>query len=97
MTTTATVGEYDIEVLRILLQELNAEGRKDEASAVARVHAIICEIVYADLLDPLDENDEELAAALEEAERDFAEGRGIPHEEVLRRLAEIESTEGLDG
>ena len=93
MTTTTTLTEQDVDFLRSLLQELIDTGRKEEAASIARVHAAVCEIVFADLL-ALDEDDDELAEALGEAERDYYAGRTIPHEEVVRRLQALDDAQG---
>lgn len=87
--TTTTLTEQDIEHLQALLMELTEAGRSEEAVSLARVHAVVCSMVYADLFAG-DEDDEELAAELEEAERDYEAGRTIPHEEMLRRLQALD-------
>ena len=92
MTTTTTLTEQDVDYLRTLLGELIDAGRKEEAASIARVHAVVCEIVYADILAG-DEEDEELAREYEEAMRDLEAGRLIPHEEVVRRLQALHDAE----
>jgi hypothetical protein len=96
MTTTVAVGEAERETLLALMGELVRDGRHKEATALAKVYTAVCVMLNPELAED-DEDDEELAAALEEAERDFAEGRWIPHEEMLRRLAELDRAEAEHG
>lgn len=95
MTTTVAVGDAERETLLALMGELVRDGRHREATALAKVYTAVCAMLNPELLD--DDDDEELAAAIEEAERDFAEGRWIPHEEVMRRLAELDDAEAERG
>ena len=83
--TTTTVTEDDLHHLRAIMFELLEAGRKDELAALARVHAVIQEIILTEFYED-DDDDPEFAQDMEEAERDFAEGRWIPHEEMVRRL-----------
>ncbi|MGH2584550.1 MAG: hypothetical protein ACRDJE_06515 [Dehalococcoidia bacterium] len=86
--TTATISEADLDVLADLLDELGRAGRIEEGRAVARAYAALTEILYPE--PGLPEDDPELAAMLDEAERDFEAGIFIPHEEVVRRLQALD-------
>ncbi len=87
--TTTTVTWEDIEYLRSLLRELTEAGRKDEAAKVLRIHSIVQSIYMAENFDD-EEDDPDFIRQMEEAERDIAEGRLIPHEEVVRRLQALD-------
>ncbi len=91
--TTATLTERDIDHLLSLLGELTWAGRTDEATTIARLYTLACSVLYPDLFDDEDEG-EELARALEEAERDFEAGRCTPHEDVVRRLQALDHPGG---
>ena len=71
------------------MSELTAAGRTEELPALARIHAAVQEMLCQDLFGDDDVDDPDLLAALEEADHDFAAGRGIPHEEVVRRLEQL--------
>jgi hypothetical protein len=89
--TTATISEADLDVLAGLLDELGRAGRIEEGRAVARAYAALSELLYPEL--GLPENDPELAAMLEQADRDIEAGNLIPHEEVVRRLQALDDAE----
>ena len=84
--TAIAVNEQDLVRLGSLLDELIRAGRTEEAEAVARVYALVQELVLADLFPALDDNDPEFARMMDEAERDIQMGRLIPHDEIVRRL-----------
>lgn len=84
-TDTAACTLEDLGRLRELMMELYEAGREDDAHLLERAHAVVQGIVVPDLED---DDDPEFAAAMEEAERDIAEGRTIPHDEVIRELRE---------
>ena len=88
MTTTA-VSLDDLNHLRRLMFELIEAGRTEELPPLARINATVQEMVCQDLLGDDEDEDPALLAALEEADRDFEAGRGIPHAEVVRWLAEL--------
>ena len=88
MTTAATtVTEDDIMQLRHLMLELHSAGRIAEAESLARIHADICALFYADWFEG-DEENEELARMIAESDAELEAGGGIPHEEVMRRWRE---------
>lgn len=92
MVTTA-ISFDDLERLQALMLELHEAGRTDEAAVLAQAHAVLSGILIDEQfpwLDDDDPDDPEFVAAMEEAERDFAEGRGIPHADVLRRLQALD-------
>ena len=82
--TTTQVSEADLEVLRSMLEELGRAGRMEEGQSLARAYAALQEIVHGELLDVPDD-DPDFIAMMETAEEDIAEGRLIPHDEVLQR------------
>jgi hypothetical protein len=86
---TTTFTDEDIDLLRSLMMELHTAGRTRESSMLARAHAIVCEVVYAHLFEGEDD-DEEFARDVEEAERDFAAGVWLSHDEVMRRLGTLQ-------
>lgn len=92
-TSTTELTEHDLDVLVALLEEFHRAGRMKEARAIARMYSAAQGLVYPDLADDLD-NDPELARQFEEAEREYAEGRTIPHEEAVRRLRALDNGEG---
>lgn len=91
--TTATVTYTDLERLRELMMELHEAGRLEESHLVARAHAVMEGVYTTENFPWLDDDDPEFDRQMEEAERDFAEGRWIPHEEVVRKLRAIENGE----
>lgn len=86
---TVAVTVDDLDHLRRVMAELTAAGRTEELAALARIHAAVQNMVCRELFGEPDEDDPELLAALEEADRDFEAGRGIPHADVVRRLAQL--------
>ena len=84
--SSVSVTEQDLDHLRSLPWELHTAGRIEEAAAVPRAHAVVQEIVSANLFGALDDDHPEFVRMMDAAERDVAEGRLIPHEEVGRRL-----------
>jgi predicted transcriptional regulator len=91
--TTATATEQDLDHLMALLDELHAAGRIEEGRSVARAYAALSAEVYPELLE-LPDDDPELVEMLEEADRDIAAGRLIPHEEVLPHLRALIDASG---
>jgi hypothetical protein len=87
--TTGTVTMDDLDHLRRVMGDLTEAGRTEELAALARIHAAVQEMLCRELFDDHNEDDPELRTALEEADRDFAAGRGIAHAEVVRRLAQL--------
>ena len=87
--TTVAVTVDDLDHLRRVMSGLTGAGRTEELAALARIHAAVQELVCRALFGDPDEDDLELLAALEEADRDFDAGRGIPHADVVRRLAQL--------
>lgn len=87
--TTVAVTVDDLDHLRRLMFDLTEAGRMEELPALARIHAAVQDLLCQDLFGDDKVEDPELAAALEEADRDFRAGRGIPHEDVVRRLAAL--------
>ena len=77
--------EADMYRLRELIAEFDAAGRTDDAGVLARAHALASGVLYADMFAEI-ETAPDLLTALEEADRDYEEGRTIPHEEVMRSL-----------
>jgi hypothetical protein len=86
--TALTVSDADLSHVLALLLELQQAGRTDEAATLARVYSTLQAIVLAEF--EIDDDDPELVRQMEEAERDIAAGRLIPHEEVLRRLQALD-------
>jgi hypothetical protein len=86
--TALTVSDTDLSHVLALLLELQQAGRTDEAATLARVYSTLQAIVLAEF--EIDDDDPELVRQMEEAERDIAAGRLIPHEEVLRRLQALD-------
>ena len=84
MTTATQYTLDDLERLQELLAELTRDGRREEANVLARVHATIAQMVYEELF--ADDDNDELMAALEEADADIDAGNFSTHEEVLKRL-----------
>lgn len=83
------VDEDDMYRLRDLMIEFAGAGRMDDAHLMARLHAIVTGILYPYEVEEA-EADEEFVRSFEQAERDIAEGRLIPHEEVMRRLGTLD-------
>jgi predicted transcriptional regulator len=87
MTTDTSVFTLeDLRRLQELMIELYEAGREDDAHVLERAHATVLQVLDPHLED--DDDDPEFAAAMEQAERDIAEGRTIPHDEVMRELRE---------
>lgn len=85
--TTATITFESLDHLRDLMLELHGAGRVDEAASVALAHAALQEIYIRENFPGLDDDDDpEFISAMEAADRDIAEGRTIPHEDVMRQL-----------
>ena len=82
----------DLECLRDLLVELHEAGRAKEVESLVRIHAAMQDIVAEAMgLDTgTGEDDPEFVAAMERAERDYAEGRTLAHEDVMRRLRALD-------
>lgn len=89
--TTATITFESLDHLRDLMIELHDAGRMDEATAVALAHAALQEIYIRENFPGLDDDeDPEFIAAMEAADRDIAEGRTVPHEDVMRNLMALD-------
>ena len=88
--TTTTLSELDLEHMWSLLVELDRAGHTEEARALARAYAVAQEVVYADLLAALDDDDPEFVRVMDAAERDIAANRLIAHDDVVRRLQALE-------
>ena len=86
--TTLAVSATDLSHVLSLLLEFQEAGRTDEAAALARVYSTLQAIALAEF--DVDDDDPEFVHQMEEAERDIAEGRLIPHDEVLRRLQALD-------
>lgn len=86
--TTATVTIDDLMRLRDVMTELLHAGRTEELEALARVHAAVQGMILDEYFED-DDDDPELLAAIEESERDYEAGRWIPHEEMVRRLEQL--------
>jgi predicted transcriptional regulator len=85
MTATA-LTDTELEHLVSLAAELDRAGRADEAAAVARAYVALIEMVVPDVSDRDADLDAEFVRDMEEAEREIAAGRLVPHDEVIRRL-----------
>lgn len=88
--TTETVNDADLDLLLTLLEELTNAGRIEEGRSVARAYTALMTMLYPELTE-VPENDPEFIASMEAAERDFAEGRWIPHDEVIKRLQALDN------
>jgi hypothetical protein len=82
----------DLECLRDVLVELHLAGRTKEVESLHRIHGAIEYIIAeaAGLDMGTGEDDPEFVAAMEQAERDYAEGRWLRHEDVMRRLRALD-------
>lgn len=86
-TTTSALSGEDVFRLQDLMLEFHHSGRDADAHLLARVHAVVHGVVFAEeLTEP--EDDPDLMQALEEADDDWEQGRTIPHEGVKQRLLE---------
>jgi len=82
----------DLDCLGELMMELHEAGRTEEAHSLARIYSTIQGIVAeAEGLDMgTGEDDPEFVAAMERAERDYADGRWLAHDDVMRRLRALD-------
>ena len=78
--------QVDLDRLLAIAQELHDAGRIEEGAALARAFALLSELAGPEISDADDDLDPEFIRDMEEAERDIAAGRLIPHEDVVRRL-----------
>lgn len=89
MTTTIRYTFDDFERLQELVIEMDDAGRPEQADLLARLCGQVAALLTAEL-----EVDDEAAldADLNEAERDIAERRTLPHDDVMRRLGLVDGT-----
>ena len=86
--TALAVSATDLSHILSLLLDFQDAGRTGESAALARVYSTLQVIALTEF--ELDDDDPELMRQMEEAERDIAEDRLIPHDEVLRRLRALD-------
>ncbi|MGH2584726.1 MAG: hypothetical protein ACRDJE_07405 [Dehalococcoidia bacterium] len=85
------MSDTDLDHLERVLMELHEAGREEEAAALARLFSVAQGIYIAEHFPDLDDDDPEFVQMMEDAERDIAAGRLIPHGEVVRRLQALDN------
>lgn len=83
MTTTTHYTIDDQSRLMDMINEFSESGRTEDAALLARLCA---DVIAAISVDWEVDDPQALEADFEEADRQYAAGGGISHEEMLRRL-----------
>jgi hypothetical protein len=81
--------QADLNRLLAIARELHDAGRIEEGAAVARALAVLNDLSGPEISDADEDLDPEFIRDMEEAEKDIAAGRLIPHEVVLERFRSL--------
>jgi hypothetical protein len=92
--TALALDQADLDRLVAITHELHDAGRIEEAAALARAFAALSDLSGPEISDADEDLDPEFIREVEEAEKDIAAGRLIPHEDVVRRLAALDLAQG---
>ena len=85
MKTADECTQADLFLLQAVVADLLSREQHDHARAVARAHAALVGLLFADEIATV-ENDPAFDEAFRAGERDLAEGRWSSPEDVLERL-----------
>lgn len=89
MTMTA-LTDVEMDHLVALAKEFDQAGKTNEAAALVRAYLVLTERAGPVLSDRDEELGPQFIRDMEEAERNVAAGRLIPHEDVMRRLLALD-------